>query len=80
MSKRVSIGTFAREVIGKPLYWYQELIGDAVIDSVVNGRGLTFTCMLSRQAGKNQLSAVLEAYLLYMYQFEGGNIIKAAPT
>jgi len=39
-----------------------------------------FTVMMARQMGKNELSAQLEAYLLYMHQSRGGQIIKAAPT
>ena len=36
--------------------------------------------MMARQAGKNELSAQLEAYLLNLFQRAGGNIIKCAPT
>jgi hypothetical protein len=72
------LGWFAREVLGKPLYPYQELVGDAILDSVLSRRGLTFSVMFARQMGKNQLSAVLEAYLLSC--MEEGSIVKAAPT
>ena len=72
------IGHFARTILGKPLYPYQEEIGDSILESIINGRGEAFTCMMSRQSGKNQLSAVLESYLLYC--MESGTIIKAAPT
>ncbi len=37
-----------------------------------------FTVMMARQSGKNQLSAVIEAYLLTC--FAEGTIVKAAPT
>ncbi|MBE3560102.1 MAG: hypothetical protein IMW89_12880 [Ktedonobacteraceae bacterium] len=74
----LSLGEFARSVLGAPLYPYQEAIGEAIIDSVSHGRGLTFSVMLARQMGKNQLSAVIEAYLL-AYNREG-TIVKAAPT
>jgi hypothetical protein len=30
--------------------------------------------------GKNELSAHLEAYLLYIHQLAGGTLVKAAPT
>ena len=36
--------------------------------------------MMSRQAGKNELSGQLEAYLLNLYQRRGGQIVKASPT
>ncbi len=72
------IGWFAREVLGKPLYPYQEIVGDAILDSILHRRGYTFSVMFARQMGKNQLSAVIEAYLLTcMYE---GAIVKAAPT
>ena len=36
--------------------------------------------MMSRQAGKNELSGQLEAYLLNLYRRKGGQIVKASPT
>jgi hypothetical protein len=36
--------------------------------------------MFSRQAGKNEMSACLEAYLLMLFQRVGGQIVKGAPT
>src|SRR6266508_6010832 len=36
--------------------------------------------MMARQAGKNELSAQLEAFLLNLFQRVGGTIVKAAPT
>jgi hypothetical protein len=78
MSQHPTIGWFAREVLGQPLYWYQEQVGDAIIKSILSGQGHTFTVMMARQMGKNQLSAVLEAYLLFC--MEQGSIVKAAPT
>jgi hypothetical protein len=72
------IGWFAEHILGKPLYPYQEIVGDAILRSIREGRGDTFTVMFARQMGKNQLSAVLEAYLLFAY--EQGSIVKAAPT
>jgi hypothetical protein len=78
MPTTTSIGTFARTYLKQPLYPYQELIANAILDSILRQRGLTFTVMLARQMGKNQLSAVLEAYLLCFKQ--SGTIVKAAPT
>jgi len=71
---------FSRYVIGRPLRPYQLQVVRAVLDSVWHGRGLTFTVMLARQMGKNELSAHLECYLLNLYQRRGGTMIKAAPT
>ena len=36
--------------------------------------------MMSRQSGKNELSAQLEAYLLNLYRRAGGGIVKGSPT
>ncbi len=72
------IGHFARTILGKPLYPYQETIGDAILDSVIEGRGGSFSVLLARQMGKNQLSAIIEAYLLFC--MESGTLVKAAPT
>jgi len=76
--KRPDIGWFAANVVGKPLYPFQIEVGNAIVDSVLNNRGITFTVMMSRQSGKNQISSIVEVYLLsYM---NSGNIIKSAPT
>ena len=72
------ITRFARHVLGKPLYPYQAEIAEAILASVLDGQGRIFTVMMARQSGKNQLSAVLEAYLLTC--LAEGTIVKAAPT
>jgi len=71
---------FSQHVIGLPLRPYQTEPLTAIVDSALNRRGLTFTVMMSRQAGKNELSAQLEAYLLTLFHRRGGQIVKAAPT
>jgi hypothetical protein len=73
-----SIAEFARSILNKPLYPYQLEIAEAILASIFGGQGRLFTVMLARQSGKNQLSAVLEAYLLTF--MPGGTIVKAAPT
>jgi hypothetical protein len=72
------IARFASHILGKPLYSYQSEIAQAILDSILGGHGRIFTVMMSRQSGKNQLSAVLEAYLLAT--MPQGTIVKAAPT
>lgn len=74
----LTLAEFARDILGKPLYPYQLEVAEAILESVQHGLGRVITVMMARQAGKNQLSATLEAYLLYTY--EVGTIIKAAPT
>ncbi|HLH61634.1 MAG TPA: hypothetical protein VKV20_08125 [Ktedonobacteraceae bacterium] len=73
-----SIARFARHILGKPLYPYQLEIAEAILASILDGKGSIFTVMMARQSGKNQLSAVLEAYLLAC--MPQGTIVKAAPT
>ena len=72
------IARFARQVLGKPLYPYQCEVANAILDSITGRHGRIITVMMSRQSGKNQLSAVLEAYLLMT--MPQGSIVKAAPT
>jgi Terminase RNaseH-like domain len=75
---RVKISSFAEKVLNKPLYPYQVEACEAILDSIFNHQGLTFSIMMARQSGKNQLSAVLEAYLLCC--MKSGTIVKCAPT
>jgi len=65
---------------GKRLRDYQREVGEAVIDSVTNGRGLSLAVMLPRQSGKNELQAQLEAYLLLLFQAQEVEIVKVSPT
>ena len=74
------VALFSRCVVGRPLRPYQLEPARAILDSVLRRKGLTFTVMMARQAGKNELSAQLEVYLLNLFQRAGGNIVKCAPT
>jgi hypothetical protein len=59
---------------------YQALAARAVLDSVRAGRGLTFSVMVSRQGGKNELSAQLELLLLLGSRGREADGVKCAPT
>ena len=59
---------------------YQTEIAIAVLDSVFNKKGLTFSVEIARQGGKNELSAQLELLLLTLYIAEPQNLIKCSPT
>ncbi len=48
---------FARIASGMRLRRYQAGVCDAICDSVLHGRGLTFVVMFPRQSGKNELQA-----------------------
>ncbi len=74
------VGAFSRLVAGRPLRRYQLAPARAIVDSVLHRRGLTFAVVMSRQAGKNETSAQVEAYLLCRFMRRGGTIVKAAPT
>ncbi len=81
------VGYFARHVLGRPLRPYQLTVARAIVADVLarqrhyyTQRGGPWTVMMARQMGKNEVSAVIEAYLLTHQAQCGGTIIKAAPT
>jgi len=74
----LSIDSFAQRILGRPLYPYQREIAEAILASIQGSHGRIFSVMMARQSGKNQLSAILEAYLLATRS--QGTIVKAAPT
>jgi hypothetical protein len=59
---------------------YQNEVAKAVVDSVQNRKGLTFSVEIARQGGKNELSAHLEVLLLTLYMAKGGSLVKCSPT
>ena len=59
---------------------YQDRIASAILDSVQYRMGLTFSVMIARQGGKNEVSAWIEAALLIASAHSGGSAVKAAPT
>ncbi|HPL28899.1 MAG TPA: hypothetical protein PLG21_12685, partial [Anaerolineae bacterium] len=71
---------FSRHVLGAPLRAYQAQVAGAILRSVVGHCGLTFAVLMSRQAGKNETSAHLEALLLTLFYSSGGWLVKASPT
>ena len=72
---------FSRAVIGRPLRPYQLEPARAILRSVREGLGLSFTVMFARQAGKNELSAQVECLLMNRYQrTPGAPLVKVAST
>lgn len=59
---------------------YQVAAGRAIIDSVLNRRGRTITVVMARQAGKNELSAQIELYLMLRHHRLSVDAVKCAPT
>ncbi len=59
---------------------YQREVAAAILDSVFEKKGLTFSVEIARQGGKNELSAQLELLLLTLNMAEPKNLIKCSPT
>ncbi|MBM3153979.1 MAG: hypothetical protein FJ008_01445 [Chloroflexi bacterium] len=59
---------------------YQQEVAKAVLESIQDNLGLTFSVEIARQGGKNELSAHLEVLLLTMHMAAGGSSIKCSPT
>jgi hypothetical protein len=59
---------------------YQQGVLHAVIDSVLNHRGLNLVVMFPRQSGKNELQAQVEVYLLTVLSEIPVEMIKISPT
>ena len=59
---------------------YQAEAGRAIVESALNNRGLTFTVVMARQSGKNELSAQVELFLLLQNARRSVDGVKCAPT
>lgn len=74
------IERFARVLLGRELREYQVAPLRAILASIVGRQGRTVTVQYARQMGKNELSAVLECYLLTLCAGRGGSLVKGAPA
>src|SRR5438128_5048688 len=72
--------SYSRLVVKRPLRPYQLEPGRAIAAAIARREGGTFSVMMARQAGKNELSAQLEAWLLTLRGGLGGSLVKCAPT
>ncbi len=59
---------------------YQRQVAEAILDSALHRRGLSFVVVFPRQSGKNELQAQLEAYLLSMCSCLPSEMVKISPT
>jgi hypothetical protein len=59
---------------------YQQEIARAVLASALHGRGLSFSVLIARQGGKNELSAQVELALLLANHRRAADAVKCAPT
>jgi len=71
------VGTSVRLLRLRPYQW---LPGRAIVESALGRRGLTFTVVMARQAGKNELSAHVELFLLAKNARRSLDGVKCAPT
>jgi hypothetical protein len=71
---------FSRSVVRKPLRAYQLEAARAILASIDRRDGAIFTVMMARQMGKNELSAQVEAWLLWALQEHQASLVKASPT
>lgn len=72
--------TFTRHISGTRLRRYQSGVCEAVCDSILHNRGLSFVVMFPRQSGKNELQAQLETYLLALFSDCPAEMVKVSPT
>ena len=69
---------FSALVLRRPLRRYQLEPLRAILDSILNHRGLEFLLIFPRQSGKNETMTQLLVYLLNLYQRTGGSIVYGA--
>ncbi|MFN2226882.1 MAG: hypothetical protein ACK2UY_11250 [Anaerolineae bacterium] len=72
------IGQFSDLVLDMPLRAYQLAPLAAVLDSIINQKGIEFLLVFPRQSGKNEAVAQLLAYVLNLYHRTGGNVVYGA--
>jgi len=72
--------TYIEAEAGIQLRDYQRAAVEAIFMSVVRRKGLTIVVEMARQGGKNELQAQIQALLLILHSFEGGEIVIVSPT
>ena len=63
----------------QPLKPYQQTIAQAVLESVLHNRGLTFTVEIAHHGGAEEISAHLELFLLSAHALSGARHVKVTP-
>ncbi len=74
------IEVFSRLTSGLRLRRYQVEVARAIVDSVIQHKGLSFVVIFPRQSGKNELQAQIETYLLTLLSGLDAEIVKISPT
>ena len=75
-----NVNLFCEEAGGIRLRSYQQQVAEAIVDSAIRGKGLSFVVVFPRQSGKNELQAQIETYLLILYSLTQSEIVKVSPT
>jgi hypothetical protein len=65
---------------GIHLRGYQRQVAEAIVDSALRGKGLSFVVIFPRQSGKNELQAQIETYLLSICSVGQAEMVKVSPT
>jgi len=74
------LSVFSQHASGTKLRSYQKQAGQAILDSVIKKRGMSFVVIFPRQSGKNELQAQIEAYLLTVFSQQDKELVKVSPT
>src|SRR4030042_646056 len=74
------VSRFCEQASGIRLRRYQQDVANAIADSAIRGKGLSFVVVFPRQSGKNELQAQIEAYLLIICSVEQAEIVEVSPT
>lgn len=80
MKKLREIAFFSKHLGKTVLRNYQTEVAEAIVDSVIHQRGLSFVVMFPRQSGKNHVQAQIEVYLMALFAQKGAEMIKFSPT
>ena len=81
MASLRNVTDFADQSNGIKLRRYQIAVAEAIVDSVIHKKGLSFVVMFPRQSGKNELQAQIESYLLTLHcTISTAEIVKVSPT
>lgn len=75
-----SIVAFAGNANGVKLRRFQIPVAEAIVDSVIHKRGLSFVVIFPRQSGKNELQAQVESFILTILSHRPAEIVKVSPT
>ena len=71
---------FSKYGSGLTLRKYQIEPAYAIVDSVINKKGLSFVVIFPRQSGKNELQAQIQTYLLTIFSMLNAEMVSISPT